>query len=1242
MYNKGILIIFVIFIGFESSAQITKGQNNIESLLSEFYSVIRTNDNNKKLALTKSIDSVLAISNNLDNESLAIYYNSKGLIYYANELNPIPYSRKADSLNNLLNQPLIGIKIYSNYVIGGYYYDKEEDIKAREAYLKIIEEDSAPEEFNVYKSEAFDKIFYMERVFVMNKLIDSSILINTSKKLIKFKKSIKDTLNIPYGRALNYLGKESEAEVVFLAINNIPEHDARFNKYRKFEALNELNLYYYIQLNYNIEDIVNAKKLIQISEELLAISKGTNYLREHNIYSIYADIVIGSLITKDTMRIELYEGKILDVLNNTDYPNKVQLNLNRFYYTLHKLKMYFEFNKNYDKAKFYAFKNAELTKHLYGEISVEHERELKSYESIIQLKMFNYDEAFKITIIRERIIKVLFGEESEEYLKILYDQSNIRLNQYEHKKNLKLLEKAIEIINKINCQNSKLREDIWLSYLSCLNSNELYSESLEQEKSLVSVENYASIFRLSKIRRTSYSGLKNYISINNEFEWLLDKLENYSEILLADKSITSYYFEFLVDYQNYLQKTGRLNKALSFTKKNLYLFIDSENYERIEFMLNYLNILILSNKCDEALKFVEENAILKFSDITTPSSKAFNEYSLDLTLGLLYDCLEEYSKAIDVYERAIKYNGLDPRHLYTRLVSLYNLTGNKEKASYYLNEYESKIKNIDSFRITELVLIVSLFIENNEREKVLKYLLPLSDKVIDEICSKSFYSSNDNKNDKVSHDDVLRYILAYNYGDKYNSELTKNAVIISNLYKKKLNYYAQINQGIQKLKTSKNQDALNLEKLEIEFNQNPVDLLQEEISQVKTKLIHSNLIDFKDLCDVNFTDIYNSINENEVVINLLSYKYNLEQEDNFAVNFNFKNSSLMSTLVNLDNHISFDNFDKIELNFFDFVNDEIFQDEKINGDMIDTFYIIPSGESNLINFSAFSLALEEKLGKRIRVHIINSLTDITKIKSEQQEKVDRLILVGDIDFDKVLDAPTKTDDNKLRGIQLTNDIRSSGIPPWSYLPGTVFEIEEIEKLGLKNNIEVSILREDQVTEINLENMIMDSSKKNVIHFATHGYFFPDNINIDSDNYYVTHKNPLLRSGLILSGANNNWNNSGHVNSNNDGVLTAEEISFMDLSGVELIVLSACDTGLGDVSNLEGINGLQRAFKLAGVNKLIMSLWKVPDKETAEFFSYFYEFLLENMLSVNLAFRETQKIMKEKYKAYYWASFVLLE
>jgi len=88
-------------------------------------------------------------------------------------------------------------------------------------------------------------------------------------------------------------------------------------------------------------------------------------------------------------------------------------------------------------------------------------------------------------------------------------------------------------------------------------------------------------------------------------------------------------------------------------------------------------------------------------------------------------------------------------------------------------------------------------------------------------------------------------------------------------------------------------------------------------------------------------------------------------------------------------------------------------------------------------------------------------------------------------------------------------------------------------------------------------------------------------------------------------------------------------------------MSACETGLGDIKGSEGVYGLQRAFKMSGVHYMIMSLWKVPDKETQEFMTMFYSKLLLYK-NINKAFKEIQKEMRQKYDPYYWAAFVLIE
>ncbi|MBK7343811.1 MAG: CHAT domain-containing protein [Saprospiraceae bacterium] len=111
----------------------------------------------------------------------------------------------------------------------------------------------------------------------------------------------------------------------------------------------------------------------------------------------------------------------------------------------------------------------------------------------------------------------------------------------------------------------------------------------------------------------------------------------------------------------------------------------------------------------------------------------------------------------------------------------------------------------------------------------------------------------------------------------------------------------------------------------------------------------------------------------------------------------------------------------------------------------------------------------------------------------------------------------------------------------------------------------------------------------------------------------------------------------------DGILTAFEISQLNLTNTELVVLSACETGLGDIQGSEGVFGLQRAFKMAGVRYLIMSLWQVPDFQTQDLMTTFYAKWLEQGLPIPEAFRAAQLEMRDKYQSpYFWAGFVLVE
>ena len=143
-----------------------------------------------------------------------------------------------------------------------------------------------------------------------------------------------------------------------------------------------------------------------------------------------------------------------------------------------------------------------------------------------------------------------------------------------------------------------------------------------------------------------------------------------------------------------------------------------------------------------------------------------------------------------------------------------------------------------------------------------------------------------------------------------------------------------------------------------------------------------------------------------------------------------------------------------------------------------------------------------------------------------------------------------------------------------------------------------------------------------------------------NNKYIEEDFSLKISSLVFT-PDSQHDSERHVNPNQ--ILTSFDISKLELSGTKLVVLSACHSGFGVRSGLENVYGFTRAFKLAGAEKVVISLWNIYDYPTSEFMKYFYTFLLKEKQKPGVALKLAQKQMKkEKYEPYYWAGFVLYE
>jgi CHAT domain-containing protein len=211
------------------------------------------------------------------------------------------------------------------------------------------------------------------------------------------------------------------------------------------------------------------------------------------------------------------------------------------------------------------------------------------------------------------------------------------------------------------------------------------------------------------------------------------------------------------------------------------------------------------------------------------------------------------------------------------------------------------------------------------------------------------------------------------------------------------------------------------------------------------------------------------------------------------------------------------------------------------------------------------------------------------------------------------------------------------------LPGTKVELETVNKILKAGGYQPSLSLQLEATEKKLKTV----KAPTLMHIATHGYFLADAevrdgsaMGIDAEN---AKNNPLLRSGLLMANppAEGQQNSNVDLSSNDNGVLTAYEAMNLDLEGTDLIVLSACETALGDVKAGEGVYGLQRAFLVAGANALIMSLWQVDDAATQLLMTNFYTNWTKTGNKAK-AFKQAQFQLMTKYKEpYYWGAFVMM-
>ena len=318
---------------------------------------------------------------------------------------------------------------------------------------------------------------------------------------------------------------------------------------------------------------------------------------------------------------------------------------------------------------------------------------------------------------------------------------------------------------------------------------------------------------------------------------------------------------------------------------------------------------------------------------------------------------------------------------------------------------------------------------------------------------------------------------------------------------------------------------------------------------------------------------------------------------------------------------------------------------------VKTIFYSPTGLLSNINMDAIYGDNGIMLNDTYHMIRMTSTADITKTKSLLQCKYCSSALFGNIKYDEPTDEmlAASKDYYKYTENDITDKLamRSENERgTWGAIPSTKKEIDAIGNILSQHNVSVMKFEGSKANEEAFK--ALDKVSPDIIHIATHGFSvnmskgITDNKFFSSINLYNNKSSAMVWSGLILAGGNNAWKGIKGLKNVEDGILTADEISRLDLSNTKLVVLSACETGRGDIYIDDSVYGLSRAFNLAGAGSIVMSLWKVQDDVTSFLMTKFYTYLMDGIERHSALWKAMMDVRKKYSNPYYWAGFVMLD
>jgi len=620
-------------------------------------------------------------------------------------------------------------------------------------------------------------------------------------------------------------------------------------------------------------------------------------------------------------------------------------------------------------------------------------------------------------------------------------------------------------------------------------------------------------------------------------------------------------------------------------------------------------------------------------------------------LGSLYQSTGQYSKSetcflkgLEICKKALGEDHPDVTFSLNRFGRMYLATGRPDKAeSYFLTWNTRKLAQIQRY---------FPFLSDQEKEKFYASNISTAQEYFKSFCVGR-YPRNKTITVDFYNDQLATKGLLLNSSAKWKHRIkTAGDKKLNRLYDDWENSLNQLNQLLH--------STDSVERAGIDSLENITEKMEKELS-----LRSENFARLSDKKQVTWKDVQQKLKRGEAAIEMIRvnkfgigktvtdtsdpqkpvYKVKGLTDTIYYVALIVKPESVYPEMVLLKNG---NNLEGKYLNFYQnavknkMLDEQSFHQfwEKIGTKLggSSRVYFSPDGVFHHINLNTlFNPKTKKYLLEEKDIRLVTSTKDLVNPGPVEEEN--RLAeLVGAPSY--YLAGPTSSiSTTERKSPQMTYNLRLESDETLADLPATKTEVDRISGILESKGWEVKTYTQEQALEANIK----ESYKPRVLHIATHGFFQPDS---------TKGSNPLLHSGLMLAGAGSTLKGE-RKEEEEDGILTAYEAMNLNLDNTDLVVLSACETGLGEIKNGEGVYGLQRAFKVAGARSLIMSLWKVNDEATQELMVRFYKNWLGEgavgtagqaavIMTKRLAFLKAQKELKAKYPdPYYWGAFVMV-